>query len=278
MDCFGKYFWLDGNIIPAGHGEEIAPGDVSFYEVIRLRDGIPLFFDDHMKRMSEGISTRYKPNHDIPVRVRAGLDALVRQELFPEINVKVTVTFTGEDWSLRICYIPSSYPDEEMIRTGVRLIFFHAERIEPGVKLLNNRLRRSVNDELERRKAYEALLVNSAGFITEGSRSNVFFLTDGGTIYTAPDNIVLQGITRRYVLEIISQEGLDLVYEAVSEAGISRFRSVFITGTSPMVLPVQSIEDHEYEVSNPVMERIRLLYADRASESIRRYKLKKSED
>ena len=278
MEWCGKFFYLDGNIMPAGHGDEIAPGDVSFYEVIRLREGIPLFFDDHMKRMSAGISTRYELHEDLSERVREGLDALVRQESYPEINVRVTVTFTGQSCSLHISCIPSSYPDEAMIREGVRLILYHAERFNPGLKVLNNRLRLSVNEELGRRKAYEALLVNSDGFITEGSRSNVFFLTEKGTIHTAPDKMVLSGITRGYVTEIIRKEGFDLVYEAVREAEISRFKSVFITGTSPMVLPVQKIEYQTYEVDNPIVERIRLLYAGMAGESIRRYKLNKSRD
>ena len=56
------------------------------------------------------------------------------------------------------------------------------------MKILNNRLRLSVNEELGKKKAYEALLVNRDGFITEGSRSNVFFVTEKGMIHTAPDN------------------------------------------------------------------------------------------
>ncbi|MCK7531176.1 MAG: hypothetical protein MZV63_09105 [Marinilabiliales bacterium] len=79
-------------------------------------------------------------------------------------------------------------------------------------------------------------------------------------------------------MEIIRKEGFDLVFEAVREAEISRFRSVFITGTSPMVLPVQRIDNQMYEANNPIVERIRLLYAGMAAESIRSYKLKKSKD
>jgi branched-chain amino acid aminotransferase len=278
MEWCGKFFYLDGNIMPAGHDDEVVPGEVSFYEVIRVREGIPLFFDDHMKRMSAGISTRYELHEDLSERVREGLDALVRQESYPEINVRVTVTFPRQVCSLHISYIPSSYPDEAMIREGVSLILYHAERLNPGVKVLNKRLRLSVNEALGRRKAYEALLVNSDGFITEGSRSNVFFLTGKGTIHTAPDKMVLSGITRGYVTEIIRKEEFDLIYEAVREAEISRFRSVFITGTSPMVLPVQKIENQTYEVDNPIVERIRQLYTGMAGESIRRFKLNKSRD
>jgi branched-chain amino acid aminotransferase len=278
MECFGDYYYLDGIIIPADHDDEIVSGEVSFYEVIRTREGIPLFFDDHMKRLRDGISTRYESGGDISSRVREGLDALVALQSFPEINVRVRVTFTGQDYSLHICYIPSSYPDAAMVTTGVRLILYHAERFDPGVKLLNNRLRLSVNEALARKKAYEALLVNRDGLITEGSRSNVFFVTGNGAIHTAPDKMVLSGITRRYVTDIIRQEGFELVYAAVDESEIAHFTSVFITGTSPMVLPVNSIEKQQYEAYNPVTERLRRLYAGLAGESIRNYKLSKSKD
>lgn len=278
MECFGNFYYLDGTIIPVGHDDDIVPGDVSFYEVIRTREGIPLFFDDHMKRLCDGIATRYDSGGDIAGKVREGLGALVSVQSFPEINARVTVTFTGHEYSLHICYIPSSYPDEEMISRGVGLILYHAERFDPGVKLLNKRLRLSVNEELERRKAYEALLVNRDGYITEGSRSNVFLVTAAGAIHTAPDRMVLQGITRRYVIDLIRQEGFELVYEAVRETDISNFSGVFITGTSPMVLPVHSIEKQYYATYNTVTERLRMLYANLAAASILNYKLNKSTD
>ncbi|MRR22533.1 hypothetical protein EG830_06085, partial [bacterium] len=249
------------------------PGEVSFYEVIRTRNGIPLFFSDHINRMKEGISTRYDLSSDIAVEVWGGLHALAKYERHEEINVRVTVSFTGQDHSLHICYIPSFYPSEKMINSGVSLILFHAERLDPGVKMLNNRLRLSVNRELSRRDAYEALLVNHEGFITEGSRSNVFFITDEGIIRTAPDRMVLSGITRKYVQEIIRKEGIPLVFEAIRESDTGRFRSAFITGTSPMVLAVRSIESVKYDASDPVITRIRAMYTIMAEHSINNFKL-----
>lgn len=278
MESFGSYFYLDGNIFPTGNDDLTVSGEIAFYEVIRTRDGVPLFFDDHMQRLNNGISTRFKLADDISMKVSEGFDVLVRKEFFSEINVKVTVTFIGQSYSLRLCYIPSSYPDGEMIRDGVRLILHHAERVDPGVKWLNNKLRLSVNDELASRGAYEALLVNREGHITEGSRSNVFFISDTGSIHTAPDSIVLSGITRKYVTEIIRSQGIPIIYEAVSAADLSRYRSAFITGTSPMVLPVRSIEERAFEAHDPVIMTIRRIYEEIAAESIRNYKLNKKED
>ena len=271
MECFGRYFFLDGNILPAEAFDEIAGGDIAFYEVIRTRNGVPVFFDDHMNRLREGISTRYDLNEDIAGEVRNGLNALVSHELRDEINVRVTVTFTGHDYSLHICYIPSSYPSASMVSDGVPLILYHAERLDPGVKMLNKRLRLSVNEELARRKAYEALLVNHEGQITEGSRSNIFFVTGDDVIHTAPDSMVLSGITRRYVTEIIRSEGIPLVYTAVGEHGMSRFRSAFLTGTSPMVLAVRSVENQVFDVSDPLIGKLREVYTAAVEESISDY-------
>ena len=278
MECFGNFFYLDGNIYSSDAENNTRYGDVSFYEVIRTKNGIPLFFNDHIKRLGEGISTRYDPVDDLYMTVRKGLDILVRKEAYPEINIRVTITFTARQYSIHICYIPSSYPSEEMIRDGASLIFYHAERFDPGVKVLNARLRSTVNECLRRRSAYEALLVNQDGLITEGSRSNVFFITDSGLIKTAPDNMVLSGITRKYVTEIIRREGIELEYEAVRKEDIVNYRTVFITGTSPMVLPVRSIEDQKFDVSSTIVMRLRRIYTEMSDRSIRDYEMSKKED
>lgn len=272
MECTGQYYFLDGAVLQAGISDEPAAGEVAFYEVIRTRNGVPVFFKDHMDRLRDGIFTRYELSADIAAEVRHGLNALIASEFHEEINVRVTVTFTGQDHSLHICYIPSLYPSPEMVLNGVPLILYHAERFNPGVKLLNRRLRLSVNEELARRDAYEALLVNHEGFITEGSRSNIFFITEDGVIHTAPDSMVLSGITRRYVTEIIRNEGIPLVTNAVRENGMTGFRSAFLTGTSPMVLPVRSIEGQSFDVANKLTLRLRELYSVQVESSIRAYR------
>ncbi len=60
--------------------------------------------------------------------------------------------------------------------------------------------------KLQESKAYEALLVNEEGYITEGSRSNVFLIKDG-VIYTPADRDVLLGITRAKVIDLIRDYG-----------------------------------------------------------------------
>ena len=278
MNSFGSFVYLDGNIIPSVEDDRISAGEISFYEVIRTKEGVPLFYDDHLMRLGRGISTRYDPDPDLPAKIKVGFRALVKSESFREINVRITVTYTGREYSIHICYVPSSYPTDEMMRKGAGLILFHAERFHPEVKLLNNRLRMTIDSELERHKAYEALLVDRDGYVTEGSRSNVFFLSEDGVIHTAPDNMVLSGITRQKVIEICTADNLELIFRAVRVNDLHRFRSVFITGTSPMVLPVYSIDNQCYNVNNPVVEEIRMKYSALVSRSIREYKASEKAD
>lgn len=278
MEIYGSYYYLDGNLHHAGPDDEFPSGEVSFYEVIRTVKGIPLFFDDHMERLTRGIATRYEPDPGMTEKIREGLEALAGKELFHEINVRITVVYTGQEYTLHICYIPSSYPTGDMIANGVHLILYRAERLDPGVKLLNNRLRLSVNEALKKKNAYEALLVDHEGYITEGSRSNVFFVTPDGKIRTAPDRMVLGGITRKYVTEICLKERIELAFEPVRVNDMGSFRSVFITGTSPMVLPVRSIENRMFEPVSHLTEKLRLLYSSMAEESIRKYAWQRNRD
>lgn len=272
MDCFGKYYYLDGLIMNTDAAEELPPGETSFYEVIRTSGGIPIFFEDHINRLREGIATRYHVPGDLEKQITTGISALAEMDPLPQINIRVTVAFTGREHILHICYVPSTYPSEKMYTDGVKVILYRAERLDPGVKLLNMRLRLAINAELENQNAYEAFLVNKEGLITEGSRSSAFFVTSDGCLYTAPDKMVLPGITRKYIISICRKEGISIYFEPVEASMISMFPAVFLTGTSPMVLSVERIDSVRFVTAMSLVKRLKAIYEGLAAESIRNYK------
>jgi D-alanine transaminase len=76
------------------------------------------------------------------------------------------------------------------------------------------------------------------GLITEGSHSNIFFVIDG-VLFTHPEsNHILSGITRKNVLRIASESGINIREEAVPENRIRFVREAFITNTSSEIMPV----------------------------------------
>ena len=133
--------------------------------------------------------------------------------------------------------------------------------------MINHRLRSTIYHRLIATNAYEAFLVDDEGYITEGSRSNIFFVREG-KLYTAPDDKVLGGITRKHVIDLCSINGIEIEFRCIALAEIEEYESVFMTGTSPMVLPVKSIDDFEFNVDIPVVNLLRELYSGRVKESL----------
>jgi branched-chain amino acid aminotransferase len=95
-------------------------------------------------------------------------------------------------------------------------------------------------------------------------------------LYTAPDNMVLSGITRKHVLEICSDNHIPVKMLPVKASRLSDYEAVFMTGTSPMVLAFSSIDDKRFKVRVPMIEKLRQLYISRAEESISVFRVGKS--
>jgi D-alanine transaminase len=95
--------------------------------------------------------------------------------------------------------------------------------------------------------------------ITEGSHSNIFFVIDG-TLFTHPEsNKVLSGVTRKNILRIAQEAGINIREEAVLENRIRFIREAFITNTSAEVTPVIDLGGNTIGdgVTGPVTKLIR---------------------
>jgi branched-chain amino acid aminotransferase len=203
--------------------------------------------------------------------LKAGIDKLTAVEKKKEINIKIVFNYRAESENWLIYYIDSVYPSPEQYRHGVKGVLFYGMRHEPQSKVLDFRLRSAINQELADEGAYEALLVNEENMVTEGSRSNIFFLKDNKLV-TAPDDMILMGITRRHLLEICSESGIPVDFRSVSADDLSEFDSVFMTGTSPMILPFRSVENLFFDVNNELFEELRKLYMKRVEASLQEYR------
>lgn len=271
-ECFGNIFILNGEIRPSGLFDNtlVYEGD-SVYEVIRMVNGNPVFFHDHMERLNVSVKLRDKEMlADIPA-LRSAILSLMREERRKEANLKLVFNYNGSTGNFLVYYIEPIYPSPEQYKDGVKGILFHAERKNPESKVVNHKLRSEIDQRLILEGAYEAILVNEKNMITEGSRSNIFFLKDNSLV-TAPDNLILSGITRKYILEICTLEKVNVELRCVATDEIAGFESVFMTGTSPMLLPFYRIDDRLFDVKLPLMKKLRELYMIRAEESINRFR------
>jgi branched-chain amino acid aminotransferase len=248
----------------------IYEGD-SVYEVIRMVKGNPVFFNDHMSRLTASVRNQGKKMlADIP-EIRRSIINLIRSEGKKNANLKIVFNYNGGSENYLVYLIEPTYPSPAQYRNGVKGILYHAMRKDPGSKVINHRLRSSIYHRLILENAYEAILVNHNGEITEGSRSNIFFLV-GGKLVTAPDKYVLSGITRKYILEICIQEQINVEFRCVGLDEMGNFESAFMTGTSPLVLPFNAIGDTAFNVKVPMIRHLREQYMTQALDSIRLFR------
>jgi len=266
-ECYGKKFILNGDLQPAELFDNslVYEGD-SVYEVIRMVKANPIFFPDHMERLVTSVKLQKKELLADAYTLRKDIINLTRSDKKRESNLKIVFNYNNGSTNYLIYFIEPIYPSEDQYKRGVKGILFFAERKDPESKVINHKLRSFIYHKLILEGGYEAILVNKNNSITEGSRTNIFFLK-GETLVTAPDNVILNGITRKYILEICRENIIKVEFTCVKVDDISEYDAVFMTGTSPIVLPFYCIDDKFFNVKHPLMGRLRKLYLVKAQES-----------
>ena len=107
--------------------------------------------------------------------------------------------------------------------------------------------------------AFEAWLVDDDGTITEGTSSNAWVVTAGGELVTHyADHAILNGITRRMVMEICAQQGITFVERALTVDEAKTAREAFLTSTTGLVKPVTQIDGVDIGTGGigPVTEKL----------------------
>ncbi|MFA5328046.1 MAG: aminotransferase class IV [Prolixibacteraceae bacterium] len=231
----------------------------SVYEVIRIIDGIPLFCEAHYQRLLKSVEIAKLPLEMPYTAFRRNIFSLVSLNAKTEGNIKFVFAVAGNESGWAFQFIPHSYPAASEYLNGVATGLLLAQRENPNAKILQKGIRDQANQLIDEQKLFEVLLVDAEGRITEGSRSNVFFVKDG-IFYTAHESLILVGITRQKVVECLNKLGCRIVEKAVQANEIEIYDSVFLTGTSPKVLPIRSIGNRLYGVQNHSVQELMISY------------------
>lgn len=231
----------------------------SVYEVIRVIDGIPLFLEEHYQRFVNSFAIlgyELKQSYD---DIKNLLYYLIKANGVINNNVKIVINNLDCSNDSYFFFIKSKYPDENMYRNGVKTFLYKAERKNPNAKVIDNDLRGTINKLIAEGNFYEAILVSNKGEITEGSRSNLFFIKDDYVV-TAPNKDVLKGITRQRIISLCEKENIRVLEEPIPSDNIKCFQAAFICGTSPKVLPISKIDELSFSLDNSVLSKIMNAY------------------
>lgn len=231
------------------------------YEVIRVIDGVCLFLEDHLERMQQSLWLLQLPLIE-PIALLADdirlLQKLTKQ---PIANIRIELILTGNSIERRCFYIPHQYPAPDMYRKGAVLASLNAERPNPAAKVVHPLLKQAIDERLQQTGAYEVVLVNSQGLITEGSRSNLLFVKNN-CVYTAPLNMVLTGVTLKYVLKACKNASYNVVFEPIAYNDLNQVEAAAMIGTSPKVLGIQKIDEFEFTPMHEMVMNIAMHYHD----------------
>lgn len=257
--CFNQYFLHNGKLLSKERFDLPFKFDALLYEVIRVINGQPVFVDDHILRLFHSAKIKYVSKFFNTSEIKNEIDLIIKSNKNIDGNIKLEYYIEGSTCERFFYYIKHAYPTSEMYEKGVSTLSFVAVRSNPNVKQLHANIKLEIDNLFKNNNIYEVLLVNENGFITEGSKSNVFFIK-GSTLYTASDELVLLGITRKYVIEAIKNLKFELCFEAVHIENIGLYDAVFLCGTSPKVLPIRQIDNFIFNTSSSILQNIKYEY------------------
>ncbi len=115
--------------------------------------------------------------------------------------------------------------------------------------------------------AYECLMFDEMGLVTEGSSTNAWIVDEDGRLRTRDTQAnILRGITRTAILKLAEAEGIELDERPFSVDEAKRAREVFVTAASSFVMPIVSLDGAKIADGKPgpVATRLREVYLEQA--------------
>jgi len=249
----------------------------SVFEALRTYGGVPFALTEHLERLSRSAK---RALIDMPVSsavFRTEIEAVLAAAKNPESYIRLLVTrgrgsALGLDPSLgraplRVVLVMELSPlPSSMYERGVGVVTFKTQRVADstpasGAKLSNYMVAVLAMEEVRRAGAEEALVLDAAGHVVEGTTSNVFFVKNGVLVTPPEEAGILMGITRQKILEIARREGIVVEQKSFFPKELSTADEVFISSSIREIAPVVTVDGTPIAQGKPGKLTLRLLNA-----------------
>ncbi|MEK7816961.1 MAG: aminotransferase class IV [Actinomycetota bacterium] len=254
---------LNGKLLPATEAavsvfdRAFAYGDALF-ETLKILDGRPVFFEEHCRRLEQGMEKAGFAGLAEPDQLRrqclelAGANEVERGRLRLQVSrgapepgqaggfdpapgLKPTVLVTCEEFP--------GYP-EEQYRDGVECVTVPFNRgVLAPLKSTSMMPAVLARQNMRAAGAGEVILTASDGKLLEGTFTNIFFI-NGGRLVTPPDDEpILAGVTRGKAIDIAAEMGIQVEFKPLLADELNReATSAFLTSSLLGICPVMSID------------------------------------
>ena len=268
--------WMDGRLIPwdeakvhvlthtLHYGLGIFEGircylcDDGRSAVFRLREHIDRFFDSaHIGALKMPYSKKEIVEAcKETLRVNGLKAGYIRPLAF--IGEGVMGVYPGDN-PIQVAIITWSwgaYLGEEALEKGIRAKVSSYTRHHVNVMMTKAKIAGNyVNSVLAKREVMklgyeEALMLDTEGYISEGSGENVFIVRNG-VIKTTPLTSILSGITRNSVIQIAKSRKIPLVEEKFTRDELYTAQEAFFTGTAAEITPIREVDDRQIGEGKP---------------------------
>jgi branched-chain amino acid aminotransferase len=253
--------WEDAKVHVLTHGLHYGTGVFEGERAYETDKGPAIFrHRDHLTRLLRSAELYYMPVPYTLEELRAATHELIAANELRECYIR-PIVFRGYgqmglypldcEVDVAIAAWPwGAYLGEESKNSGIRAKVASWRRIPhdaliPHAKASGQYLN-SVLAKIEASKAgyEEAILLDSHGFVCEGSGENIFIVRDG-EIVTPPQSAgILDGISRKSILQIARDLGIEVVERNLARAEMYLADEVFMSGTAAELVPVREIDDH----------------------------------
>ena len=172
--------------------------------------------------------------------------------------------------SFIVAYRWGAYLGHEALQNGIRVKISSWARHHISVSLAKAKtMGQYTNSVLAKTEAKlggydEAVLLDTQGFVSEGSGENIFIVKKGRLITPPLASSILEGITRDTILVLAREEGIPVFEERITRDELYLADEVFFTGTAAEVTPVREVDDRAVGEGSvgPITKRLQARYFD----------------
>ncbi len=254
--------WDDAKIHVLSHGLHYGTGVFEGIRCYETDQGPAVFrHREHLERMQSSAELYYMPLGYTPEELRDATHELIRRNGLQSCYIR-PLAFRGYgEMGLYAQSAPvdviiavwpwGAYLGEEGKRNGVRAKVSSWRRISPSGLIPHAKASgQYLNSVLAKNDAAqsgydEAILLDEAGNVSEGSGENIFVVRDGELVTPGHTNSILDGISRRSVVQIAEDLGYRVVERDVARAELYLAEEAFLCGTAAELVPLREVDGHD---------------------------------
>jgi branched-chain amino acid aminotransferase len=271
--------WEDAKVHVLSHGLHYGTGVFEGIRCYETERGPAVFrHREHLERLARSAQLYYLPLPYSVEELRAATHELINRNGLRSCYIRplafrgygeMGLFAKGSPVEVTIAVWPwGAYLGEEAKRSGIRAKVSSWRRISPAGLIphakASGQYLNSILAKTESANAGydEAILLDEHGHVCEGSGENVFLVRDG-TLVTPPHTAsILDGISRRSVIQIARDAGIEVVEREVSRSELYLAEEVFLCGTAAELVPVREIDDHDLGEPGEITRQVQARFED----------------